>query len=169
MGWTDERVTTLRKLWAEGLSASQVAKQMGGLTRSAVCGKVHRLGLVGRGHQPSSADVVKRICTRRTTKPHARPRAKESFPAPTPLPPPDVLGAVDPTLTTLRLNAFTCRYPIGDPQDSAFTYCGRTCDEESPYCRDHKRLCYQRPLPKNRSVENLVRAELRREQWVAAR
>ncbi|NBU29555.1 MAG: GcrA cell cycle regulator, partial [Caulobacteraceae bacterium] len=46
MGWTDERVNTLRTLWAEGLSASQIAKQLGGgVTRNAVIGKVHRLGL----------------------------------------------------------------------------------------------------------------------------
>src|ERR1700759_4674987 len=48
MGWDDERVATLKKLWLEGLSASQIAKQLGGVTRNAVIGKVHRLGLSGR-------------------------------------------------------------------------------------------------------------------------
>jgi len=48
MGWTDERVDVLKKLWLEGLSASQIAKQLGGVTRNAVIGKVHRLGLSGR-------------------------------------------------------------------------------------------------------------------------
>src|SRR5580698_8702987 len=48
MGWTDERVELLKKLWLEGLSASQIAKQLGGVTRNAVIGKVHRLGLSGR-------------------------------------------------------------------------------------------------------------------------
>ena len=47
MGWTDERVSMLKKLWLEGLSASQIAKQLGGVTRNAVIGKVHRLGLSG--------------------------------------------------------------------------------------------------------------------------
>ncbi len=46
--WNDERVATLRKLWTDGLSASQIAKQLGGVTRNAVIGKVHRLGLAGR-------------------------------------------------------------------------------------------------------------------------
>ena len=46
--WTDERVELLKKLWADGLSASQIAGQMGGVTRNAVIGKVHRLGLSGR-------------------------------------------------------------------------------------------------------------------------
>ncbi|MBN9270850.1 MAG: GcrA cell cycle regulator, partial [Mesorhizobium sp.] len=49
MNWTDERVELLRKLWSEGLSASQVAAQLGGVSRNAVIGKVHRLKLSGRG------------------------------------------------------------------------------------------------------------------------
>ena len=48
MAWTDERVELLKKLWAEGLSARQIADQLGGVTRNAVIGKVHRLGLSGR-------------------------------------------------------------------------------------------------------------------------
>ena len=48
MGWTDERVELLKRLWLDGLSASQIAKQLGGVTRNAVIGKVHRLGLVPR-------------------------------------------------------------------------------------------------------------------------
>ena len=48
MAWTDERVEMLKKLWADGLSASQIARKMGGVTRNAVIGKVHRLGLSGR-------------------------------------------------------------------------------------------------------------------------
>ena len=55
MGWTDERVELLKKLWADGLSASQIAAELGGITRNAVIGKVHRLGLSGRAKNPSSA------------------------------------------------------------------------------------------------------------------
>ena len=47
MSWTDERVELLKKLWADGLSASQIAAELGGITRNAVIGKVHRLGLSG--------------------------------------------------------------------------------------------------------------------------
>jgi len=49
MSWTDERVETLRRMWADGQSASQIAKELGGVTRNAVIGKVHRLGLSNRG------------------------------------------------------------------------------------------------------------------------
>ena len=55
MGWTDERVELLKKLWADGLSASQIAAELGGITRNAVIGKVHRLGLSGRAKSPSSS------------------------------------------------------------------------------------------------------------------
>jgi GcrA cell cycle regulator len=48
MSWTDERVELLKKMWSEGQSASQIAKELGGVTRNAVIGKVHRLGLSNR-------------------------------------------------------------------------------------------------------------------------
>ena len=58
MSWTDERVETLKKMWTEGQSASQIAKELGGVTRNAVIGKVHRLGLsnrAGGGAVPAAA------------------------------------------------------------------------------------------------------------------
>ena len=55
MAWTDERVELLKKLWAEGLSASQIAGRLGGVTRNAVIGKVHRLGLSGRATSSRSS------------------------------------------------------------------------------------------------------------------
>jgi GcrA cell cycle regulator len=56
MSWTDERVETLKKMWAEGQSASQIAKELGGVTRNAVIGKVHRLGLSNRVSPGSPAE-----------------------------------------------------------------------------------------------------------------
>ena len=71
MSWSDERVEKLKKMWAEGQSASQIAKQLGGVTRNAVIGKVHRLGLsnraAGGGSSPDSAAKA---------KPAAKARAK---------------------------------------------------------------------------------------------
>src|ERR1700727_3959492 len=58
MGGTDERVELLKKLWLDGLSASQIAKQLGGVTRNAVIGKVHRLGLSGRAAPSQPARPV---------------------------------------------------------------------------------------------------------------
>ena len=53
--WSDDRVEQLKKLWEAGLSASQIAAELGNVTRNAVIGKVHRLGLSGRAKSPSSA------------------------------------------------------------------------------------------------------------------
>ena len=69
MAWNDERVELLKKLWADGLSASQIAGRLGGVTRNAVIGKVHRLGLSGRAttsrmksHRPRArAQSAKRL------------------------------------------------------------------------------------------------------------
>ena len=55
ISWTDDRVEQLKKLWESGLSASQIAAELGNITRNAVIGKVHRLGLSGRAKSPSSA------------------------------------------------------------------------------------------------------------------
>ncbi|MCA8878756.1 MAG: GcrA cell cycle regulator [Rhodobacteraceae bacterium] len=54
MSWTEERVETLKKMWADGQSASQIAKELGGVTRNAVIGKVHRLGLSNRAPESGS-------------------------------------------------------------------------------------------------------------------
>lgn len=54
MSWTDERIEHLKKLWTDGLSASQIASELGGVTRNAVIGKVHRLGLSGRAKTSSA-------------------------------------------------------------------------------------------------------------------
>ncbi len=55
MAWTDDRVETLKKMWGDGASASQIAKELGGVTRNAVIGKVHRLGLSNRNADPAPA------------------------------------------------------------------------------------------------------------------
>src|ERR1700761_7267033 len=76
MGWTDERVELLKKLWLDGLSASQIAKQLGGVTRNAVIGKVHRLGLSGRAAPSQPARPVFKA-----PRP-PRPATSSSAPAP---------------------------------------------------------------------------------------
>ncbi|WP_397542430.1 GcrA family cell cycle regulator [Roseovarius salis] len=83
MSWSDERVEKLKKMWAEGQSASQIAKELGGVTRNAVIGKVHRLGLsnrngAGNGAAPESQAAEKPAA--------AKPRPK-SKPAPQPTAP----------------------------------------------------------------------------------
>ncbi|MEM6888324.1 MAG: GcrA family cell cycle regulator [Pseudomonadota bacterium] len=69
MSWTDERVEMLKKMWSEGQSASQIAKELGGVTRNAVIGKVHRLGLSNRTAAAAKAEPKSKPATKTETKP----------------------------------------------------------------------------------------------------
>jgi len=87
MSWTDERVETLKRMWAEGQSASQIAKELGGVTRNAVIGKVHRLGLSNRvgGKDEDEAPVPPAAVARPEPVAAARPEpAPRAEPAPKP-------------------------------------------------------------------------------------
>jgi len=85
MAWTDERVEVLKKMWGEGQSASQIAKELGGVTRNAVIGKVHRLGLSNRTGGGGTAKPVARDKAKTVPKPRAAARA-EAKPAVIPEP-----------------------------------------------------------------------------------
>ncbi|WP_460273982.1 GcrA family cell cycle regulator [Celeribacter sp. ULVN23_4] len=82
MSWTDERVELLKKMWGEGQSASQIAKELGGVTRNAVIGKVHRLGLSNRAGAGAAAA---KPAAQPKAKPAAKPKA-EAKPKPAPQP-----------------------------------------------------------------------------------
>ena len=137
MNWTDERVERLKKLWADGLSASQIAAQLGGVSRNAVIGKVHRLNLPGRAKSGGQASVR----TKRTT---AAPRApnyagrtaaqatrtmsrssggaqlKEDLDVVASeeidtRPMEDVVVPISRRLSLVELSERTCKWPVGDP------------------------------------------------------
>ncbi|MCA0871268.1 GcrA cell cycle regulator [Seohaeicola saemankumensis] len=76
MSWTDERVDLLKKMWSEGQSASQIAKELGGVTRNAVIGKVHRLGLSNRTATPAPAktEAKEKPAAAAAPKPEAKPK-----------------------------------------------------------------------------------------------
>lgn len=79
MSWTDERVELLKKMWGEGQSASQIAKELGGVTRNAVIGKVHRLGLSNRATGGAKSDAKPKTVSKAETK--AKPAPKQAAPA----------------------------------------------------------------------------------------
>jgi len=152
MGWTDERVELLKKLWADGLSASQIAAELGGITRNAVIGKVHRLGLSGRAKSPSSS-------TPRPRKPRThshmlrvpRPAMRgntalaQAFEVEVENDPVayDNVVPMSQRLTLLELNEATCHWPVGDPSSPEFFFCGGKALSGLPYCAHHSRVAYQ--------------------------
>jgi GcrA cell cycle regulator len=165
ISWTDERVASLKKLWQEGLSASQIAGRLGGVTRNAVIGKVHRLGLSGRAttsrqkshrpRRPAAAATQKRLA------PGAKPRfAQTGNTAFRALYQGDAEAYVAPVeelvipekerkfITTLTDSC--CRWPIGDPQHDDFHFCGKGKVTGLPYCEFHARRAFQPPQARRR-------------------
>ncbi|MEE9381673.1 MAG: GcrA family cell cycle regulator [Hyphomonadaceae bacterium] len=152
MAWTEDRVEVLKKLWAEGHSASQIAKQLGGVTRNAVIGKVHRLGLSGRAtpsrpvkRPPRLARPKPRLMSDGAVKTNAvaksdalRPSEKNAMLAA--LPPMEQPDGEAATILTIRDSM--CKWPIGDPADPKFAFCGRKSDC-GPYCKDHAAVAFQ--------------------------
>ena len=165
MGWTDERVELLKKLWQDGLSASQIAKQLGGVTRNAVIGKVHRLGLSGRATPSKPARTV--FKAPRPARPvSAAPSAPRRIAEPVAhAPHPAPVRYVDEapgTATVLTLGAHMCKWPIGDPATDSFTFCGRRSGGDGPYCVEHARVAYQPPQAKKKSSASELARSLRR-------
>lgn len=139
MSWNTERVDALKKLWAEGNSASQIAAKIGGVTRNAVIGKVHRLGLSGRSTPSRPVKVPNRkfLGQRQVTLLSDNSPASKATIAQLPVMVvqyPKVhgnsLGAV------LAVNDSQCKWPIGDPLTEGFSFCG--CPQHTgPYCYKH--------------------------------
>ena len=152
IGWTDERVELLAKLWGEGLSASQIAAALGGgVTRNAVIGKVHRLGLSGRAKPGQAAS--QRPTKVRTSSPAVAapsptpPRRSEAEPRPNG---PTLEVWSDPAgadggerVALADLRDSMCRWPIGDPTSADFGFCGGRSVTGLPYCAHHCRIAYQ--------------------------
>jgi GcrA cell cycle regulator len=151
--WSDDRVEQLKKLWEGGLSASQIAAELGNVTRNAVIGKVHRLGLSGRAKSPSSAAprqrkarpaaqqmmrVARPVSRGNTALAHAFEVEIEADPIAY-----DNVVPMSQRLSLLELNEATCHWPIGDPSSSEFFFCGGRALNALPYCAHHSRIAYQ--------------------------
>lgn len=131
MSWTDERVEILKTMWGEGKSASQIAKELGGVTRNAVIGKVHRLGLSNRngggGSTSAKAEPAKKEPAE--AAPKAAKAAEKPRPAPEPANTPKTEAArpaaaaasastPEPSPTPLRRTIVPAGQPL-PPQPSA--------------------------------------------------
>lgn len=127
MVWTDERIELLKSLWGEGLTTGEIGKRLG-VSKNAVVGKAHRLGLKGR---PSP---IKR------TRKAAKPEKAEKPAAPTP--------------AIMELQGPTCRWPIGDPREPDFHFCGAPALPGKPYCREHAAIAYVNSSNKAKAEEN---------------
>ena len=135
MGWTNERVEELKRLWDEGLTTCEIGKALG-VSKNAVVGKAHRLGLQGRPspihrQEDESTALVetaekKEVSTKRSSakvaKKTAEPKAK--------------------LFTVNDLTSSSCRWPEGDPKDPDFHFCGKEALAGKPYCLEHCAVAY---------------------------
>ncbi len=169
--WTPEREKTCADLWNDGLSAGQIAKRLGGTTRNAVVGKIHRMGLQGRpkdtrntkGYQgagrtklnaskpkPPKSDSPS-LANANAMSQNARPPAStEAASALAPLSkkhPRGIRKAFE------ALKPTSCCFPIGDPQHSDFTFCLARAKPGSPYCVDHGSICTSPAPTRKRAKE----------------
>ncbi len=186
MSWTDERVERLSTLWLEGRSASQIATELGeGVSRNAVIGKVHRLGLSGRAVPPAEAAAprIREVPEPVTEVPAAaEPAPVEAVPdapamaahtvddvaaildaaEPITIDLPalravkDVVIPISGRVTILELSGSMCRWPIGDPTSAEFRFCGCRAVGTLPYCQEHARVAFQ-PVADRRRPERLIR------------
>lgn len=149
MSWTEERVATLKKLWGEGKTAAEIAKELGGVTRNAVIGKAHRLKLSNR--LSPIQQTAKKSATSAASKPKtedkkaaisasaAASQPKKKMPKPANMDIPFTGKGVK----LADLKEKMCRWPIGDPQEADFKFCGCANTPGLPYCEEHARLAYQ--------------------------
>ena len=161
LSWTDERVDLLRRLWEDGQSASKIAAQLGGVTRNAVIGKVHRLGLAGRVKPVAGTPVTARKRSAREAEPEVASVTEIAAEAPEPIaitshrpapdyPPAPPAAIVDPVplavserVTIMDLRESMCRWPMGDPTTPEFRFCGSRSITGLPYCTHHAQIAYQ--------------------------
>lgn len=163
-GWTDTRRTVVKGLWRDGFSAAQIAARIGGTTRNAVLGIIHRAGVAERPTpskpsrpsaprpaRPLSAPPVKRAPhAGQPPKPTREVAAfdfrKEGAEPSRPNKPPSLpaeRNETPGTATVLTLGAHMCKWPIGDPARPDFTFCGRRQGGVGPYCAAHAQVAYQ--------------------------
>ena len=177
MAWTDERVEILKKLWAEGLSARQIADQLGGVTRNAVIGKVHRLGLSGRattsraktmrprkkriettsqGLSGEAGRPARPVVAPEVASPHQSP-GLENFPTALVAPVDELVIPLEDRVTIETLKESHCKWPIGDPAEEDFHFCGHARHEDGVYCEFHAAKAYQ---PARRGARKKVEHKL---------
>ena len=158
MSWTNERIELLQKLWLDGWSASRIAGELAcGITRNAVIGKVFRLRLSGRVNarsgngaaSPPHQKAPRRPPHRHAESPQIAGNTALAFhpfviEAPAPQTVRDVVVPMSEPVTISELRELMCRWPIGDPAQPEFRFCGaKKLPGHGPYCACHAGIAYQ--------------------------
>jgi len=165
MSWTDERVALLKRLWGEGKTAAEIAKLIGGVTRNAVIGKAHRLKLSGRvspiqengegavvaraprkPSEPRTARTINKVTSRDMIAPVIMPKIEPDF-------------CIGEGVQLIELKERMCRWPVGDPKEEGFKFCGGPSSEGMTYCDHHCRLAYQVNTKNKMRIDDLAKID----------
>ena len=161
--WTVEgNVELLKQLYAEGHPASHIAARIGGgVSRNAVIGKAHRLGLLGTAPPKLARSMRQRSRQKRTEKTRWRRhmstrqnRVAELFAVESFTPTPELVIPEHERKTLMQLGDTDCRWPIGDPRHADFHFCARKKVSGLPYCEFHSRRAFQPPQPTQRRSQS---------------
>ena len=158
MAWTDDRIDLLKSHWEAGRTASQIAEALGqGVSRNAVIGKAHRLGLESRPSPvkvtEAAAAVIQAVVAAAEGVVEGLTAAPAAAHEPARVAPkPRATRAVAPAkpvrTTLLDLNEKVCKWPIGHPGETDFHFCGKPAQASFPYCTEHCAVAYQAQLPR---------------------
>lgn len=146
MAWTDEMVEDLRRMWVEGLTAKEIATRLG-VSKNSIVGKVHRLCLTARPSPIKRKDVAEEVAAPAAEVAVAVEEitvVEEIDTAPQKKAQP-LAGT---NIKLVDLDSHTCRWPIGDPRDDDFCFCGKKVHTGQTYCDEHAVLAYVKPVKK---------------------
>lgn len=153
MGWTDQMVEELRKMWKEGLTTGEIGKRLN-VSKNSIVGKVHRLGLSGRPSPiKKKEEEVSAPAAEKSAKPAPEPVAVPAKKKPEPelksarsaAPKYCACKGNKAKVGLTELDNHTCRWPVGDPKDDNFHFCGKKVRIGQTYCEEHSAQAYVKP------------------------
>lgn len=155
MAWTDEMVDDLRKMWKEGLTTGEIGRRLN-VSKNSIVGKVHRLGLSGRPSPIKKKDETEESPKAAAPKtaptkekevaaPKAETKVEAKEPATPKFSPRERSHKVNHNVSLSELDNHTCRWPLGDPKDEGFHFCGKKVKVGQTYCEEHAAIAYVKP------------------------
>ncbi len=158
MIWTDEAVEELKKMWDKGMTTGQIAKALN-VTKNSIIGKVHRLCLTARPSPIKKSATSKNISktiksdvnsSQETNEKSSKKLSKNVSDIPLKdeeksTLAKDISSIEETNIPLIKLDNHTCRWPLGDPRDDDFCFCGKRVKTGQTYCEEHAAVAYVKP------------------------
>ena len=146
MIWTDEAVEELKRMWDRGMTTGQIAKALN-VTKNSIIGKVHRLCLTARPSPIKKVPAKKAPAAKKESSKPVKESRKTSVAAHVTKKEekntPQTASFVEETnIPLVKLDNHTCRWPLGDPRDDDFCFCGKKVKTGQTYCEEHSAVAY---------------------------